>query len=547
MIDLSGFQTVRARLLVLMAFVVIPIATMSLILATTSYRSVTASIASAQIETVSGYAVRARLWFRGSLRSLVSVVRSVQALEPAGSACNAMLRNVLDGIEGFEAIRIVMGDGVSCHATDKAELTPEVMDAIAREGAARAPSPSWNGPEIAQARFGAATVRGKLHLVIHAINLSTDERPWQAIVLVDPMLLQQAFAIGATDGTTAVALMMQGGKVLVERSASRQDWLPQNEIFGVEPRRWQSRRPGDTYQVYATQMVAEPDLYVLARFDNAAASAAYMQFLVLCVTPLLTLVVLFLAYARVIQFDVVRWIRGIEMAARAHKTRPDALAPIGPSMPQDIRLVAEAFNAMVQDGNRREDALRLTLDANQFLMRELNHRVKNSLQVIQSHLALSRRQRSAEYRMHFAETEAMVQVLSVAYRLALTEGTMRPVPIKPFVEEIMGSLSSSLRRTDQWTDVRVAADAGLVVDRIIPLGLGLVEAVIAALQGGGARKVMVQIETLDDGQLELMVTSDGVLNAAAPAPRIVMGLAGQLGALVADRAPGVVMHWIFRP
>jgi hypothetical protein len=71
--------------------------------------------------------------------------------------------------------------------------------------------------------------------------------------------------------------------------------------------------------------------------------------------------------------------------------------------------------------------------------------------------------------------------------------------------------------------------------------------VIAALQADGARKVMAQIETLDDGQLELVVTTDGVLNPANPAPRIVMGLAGQLGALVADRAPGVVMHWIFRP
>jgi two-component sensor histidine kinase len=547
MIDLSGFQTVRARLLVLMAFVVIPIATMSLFLATTSYRSVTASIASAQTEAVSGYAVRARLWFRGSLRSLVSVVRSVQALEPANSACDAMLRNVLVGIDGFEAIRIVMGDGINCHATDRSELTPGVMDAIASEEVRRAATTIWSGPEIAQARYGATTIDGRLHLVVHAVNPSSDERSWRATVLIDPALLQQAFAIGATDGTTAVALMMEGGKVLVERGTSGQDWLPLRESFSPEPRRWQSQRPGDSSYVYGTQMVAEPNLYVLARFDNAASGAAYLQFLVLCVTPLLTLVVLFITYARVIQFDVVRWIRGIETAALAHKVHPEALAPVGPSMPQDIRLVAEAFNAMVEDANRREEALRLTLDANQFLMKELNHRVKNSLQVIQSHLALSRRQRDAGHRMHFVETEAMVQVLSVAYRLALIEGTMLPVAIKPFVEEIMGSLSTSLRRADQWTDVRVAADAGLVVDRVIPLGLGLVEAVIAALQADGARKVMAQIETLDDGQLELVVTTDGVLNPANPAPRIVMGLAGQLGALVADRAPGVVMHWIFRP
>ncbi len=63
-------------------------------------------------------------------------------------------------------------------------------------------------------------------------------------------------------------------------------------------------------------------------------------------------------------------------------------------MPNDIRGVAEAFNGMVEAARSREFELRGLVASNQFLMRELHHRVNNSLQVIQSYLSLSRRQQT---------------------------------------------------------------------------------------------------------------------------------------------------------
>ncbi|MGL4728895.1 MAG: histidine kinase dimerization/phosphoacceptor domain -containing protein [Bosea sp. (in: a-proteobacteria)] len=547
MINLSRFQTVQGRLLALMAFIIIPIATLSIILATTTYRSVNKSIDEAQIQTVSSFAVRARVWFRGALRALVTTVESVKTVPGDVENCSVMTKRILDGINGFQAMRIHLPGGKTCYASKTESITSEALDRLAAEQLAMKLEPAWGGPRTADSRYGAVSIGKSQHLVIYTRNTRPDEGDWDAILLIDPVLADQTFELGLADGSSYVALMKRGQQVLAARGVaeSESSWLPDTENVAAQPRRWQSKEPGTRSYVYATQLVAEPDLYVLARFDNKAADAAFYQFLVLCITPLLTLALLCITYARAIQFDVVLWLKGIETAARARHTTRDTLAPVGDSMPSDIRHVAEAFNTMVLEGNKREDALRQTLDANQYLLRELNHRVKNSLQVIQSYLALSRRQRSGMQKIHFAETEAMVQVMSTSYRLALIDGTMRPVVIRPFLEEIIDNLSSSLKRSDQWIDVQIDVEAGLVVDRIIPLGLSVVEAVIAGLRADRATLVRVLLASQADGLINIVVSTDGIRSQNLPPPRIIAGLAAQLEASVAKGEPGQILNWTF--
>ena len=158
MINLSRFQTVRARLLALMAFIIIPIAILSIILATTTYRSVNKSIEASQIQTVSSYAVRARVWFRSGLRTLVTAVESVRLIPAGTENCAALARGILDGIPGFEAIRIAIPGRPVCHASRRENITDTVMDAIAAEQLAKPLEPSWGGPRTADGRYGATSV-----------------------------------------------------------------------------------------------------------------------------------------------------------------------------------------------------------------------------------------------------------------------------------------------------------------------------------------------------------------------------------------------------
>ena len=550
MITLSSFKSVRARLLVLMAGITVPVAIMSVILASTTYRSVIRGIEAAQVQTTSNFVVRARIWFRGALRTTVSAVSAIQSVSASTDQCTAILSGIIDRIDGFEALQIRTQNGASCHASNNPALTAPVLDQLAGVQKTKPFTAVWNGASIADTRYDVTRVGGAMHVVVYARNDKAAQGAWEAVLLTKPDLLDQAFELGTMDGSNAIALIGDGGKIIAARGVDEADdsWLPKKQLIATDVTRWEGVSKGGDRFAFASQVLAEPDLFVLARFDDDASRAAWVQFLVLCLTPLLTLALLFAAYVQVIQTNVIHWITGIERAARARNQDASlrAIAPVNDAMPQDIRSVAEAFNAMVRDADDREMALKQSVEANRFLMRELHHRVKNSLQVIQSYLALSRRQQSGAQGIELAHTEAKVQVLSTAYRLALSDGGMRPVAIAIFAGEILDNLSS-MRRPGQWIGTSIDVEAGLIVDRVIPFGLALVEGVVAGLTAPGTTKVMVTLATLEDGKVRVSIAADKSDHVISPYPKIMAGLAAQLEAEMEVKQEGDILRWRFSP
>jgi two-component sensor histidine kinase len=404
----------------------------------------------------------------------------------------------------------------------------------------------WSGPDLGDARYDVTTVDGHTHLVVYVRNVKDGSKS-ESLLVVDPGLLDVAFDIGSFEIGGIVALVNRGQHVVVARGADEADrsWLPVTEAFAPDIDRARKLDKDGGSFVFVTQTVAAPDLYLLARFDNAAINAAYTQFLILCLSPLVMIALLFLAYAWAIDGYVVRWINVIIQAARARREGRSEKVALTAAMPSDVRQLAESFNDMVTDADSREMALRASFEANQYLLREFNHRVKNSLQVIQSYLALSRRLNKRNTDRHLVETEAKVQVLSTAYRLALLEGSMRPVPLAAFALEILGNLSTSLRRKTQWIDVQIEAEAGLIVDRTIPIGLALVESVAAGLFSEKIRTVRVTIKDDPEGYIEMSVCTDGAADILMPPPKIMSGLALQIGATVLPDEPNCIFRWRF--
>jgi two-component system, sensor histidine kinase PdtaS len=549
--SLSFFKSVRGRLLAIMAFIIIPLGALSLVLAWANYQTVVRSIELSQIQTVSNFAVRSRIWFRGSLRTLLTTVLSIEATRGGSVPCETILRETLAGLPGFTAIHIWYPGSADCHASTRSDVTALELNDLAVSQKTLPNIQQWIGPSLALTRYDAVRIKGTLHLLIFAKNPDPKGRPWEAILLTDTALLDQAFEVGIIEGTTDVALMTRGNRIVVARNVDEKDasWLPTEERALNTISRWEDTSTDGTRHVFASQIVAEPDLYVLTRSDKDALNAARTQLLILTLTPLLTLTILFGTYARVIQSNIVGWISGIEQAAISRQQDPEGtvLAPVDPTMPQDIRSVAEAFNGMVESARKREFDLRELVASNQFLVRELHHRVKNSLQVIQSYLALSRRQLSGAKSVHLAETEAKVQVLSTAYRLGLTERGMVPVSIRAFAEELVSTLSNSLRQPRQWISTDITGDHTLTVDRIIPLGLALVEAVVAALVADGVASVAVHVRTDSSGAVLFNVTTSGQTPGSAPSAKIMAGLATQLGATENGRAQGDILRWTFAP
>ncbi|MCJ2073279.1 GAF domain-containing protein [Methylobacterium sp. J-030] len=172
---------------------------------------------------------------------------------------------------------------------------------------------------------------------------------------------------------------------------------------------------------------------------------------------------------------------------------------------------------------RTESLLRAALARQDLLAREMSHRVKNSLAIVASLLALQARAAEAEPAVQAALTDARSRVEAIAgvhdqlWRQGDGSGEGAGVPgeldLAPFLETLVANLAGG--RPDQ----RIACTAAphrISADRAIPIGLLVNELVTNALKyayppgthpAGG--EIRVRAEARPDG-LVVEVADDGV-------------------------------------
>ena len=524
---LTRFSTVRGRLLALLVAIALPLACLTAIAAFTTYRTVNAAIALSQARAADDFAVRTRLWYRGALRTLLASAAAIREGEGLSADCAATARTVLDSIRGFEAVLLTVPGG-TCAASKLAGVSPADLARTAGELQTMPPIAAWGGAESANVRYGQAVIGGTSYLVVSARAANGAG----GLFAIDPALLDQVYDLGSAGEGMHVALVSRSGNIVVARGSGEADasWLPSRTRVPDQQMQWSApSRSGET-RAYVARMVADPDLYVIASFDGAPERAAYIQFLTLLIAPLLTLGLLCLVYLRAIDQHCVRWLRGIEAAARARSTLSSARAVVADDMPSDIRSVAEAFNGMVDEQEVRQRKLQTALDDNRFLVRELHHRVKNSLQVVQSYIGLTKRDYRGEARLALSDAECRVHVLSAAYRFTLADGEMQPVRVDLFLDDVVTMISNLLRNRDQWISSTLDTQAVLSVDRIIPLGFLIVDVVSRALRDTPNVSITVSARGHDDGSIEIAIAADRDLPHSEP-PKLFAGLIAQIEAV----------------
>jgi two-component sensor histidine kinase len=535
--QVKAFRTVRARLLALMVLVVLPIAVIAAVTATMTYRSVLTSVESAQIQTLGNFAVRTRIWYRETLRALLA---TVAAVPESGEGCESAARRVVTSSAGYEFLAMRVGERPFCQAARTVEIGPGTLGAALTTFRERPRTVSWVGQDLAETRYGQVVIEGQRYLGVHARQESSASAPaFEALLLIEAVILDRSFDLGTIMPGVTVGLIQLPGQIVIARGAPENDgsWLPRTEMIGAGVTRWDDLSRNGTRAVFASQVVAEPDLVVLARFDASAERAAFLQFIALLLTPLVTLAVLFAAYSLAIDSNIIRWIRGIEAAALASASHTPKSAPVDPAMPEDILRVSEAFNRLMAEQNDRLEKLNATVGANRYLVRELHHRVKNSLQVVQSYLGLARREHGEVHRGVLSEVEAKVQVLSIAYRHALAQGEMRPVELKPLLEEISIMLGGLMRAGQPWVSTTAPEGVALVIDRAIPLGLLAVEVAGSVQRARPTAHLDVSLRQDGDAGMILTLETDAEVSGAADT-RIAHGLLRQLEATLVHPAGG---------
>jgi hypothetical protein len=539
---LQRFSTVRARLLALLVAIVVPIACASAFAAYATYRAAIVAIAAAQVRAVDDFAVRTRVWYRGAARALLTFGTVASEGPFEGKDCAEAGIKALERTGGFRAFLLRDAQGNVCAGSLDPHITAAMLDDVARQLAARPAVSTWSGVDLGTLHYDQVTLGARRYLtVLVAPPPSTGGSLRQALLLAAPQLLENVFDLGDDGQVQNVALVGRNAGVIASRGAEGEmSWLPDANRIPEVHARWTAPNRAGEESVYAARMVAEPDFYIVASFDDRPAQAARLQFVVLLLAPLLTLALLCLVWLRAIDKHCLRWLRGIETAARSRTPANRARASVSEGMPSDIRSVAEAFNAMVEEQEVRQRRLQTALDDNRFLVRELHHRVKNSLQVVQSYIGLSKRDHRDEARLALADAECRVHVLSAAYRFTLADGEMQPVRVDLFLDDVVTMISNLIRSRDQWVTTRIETTAVLSVDRIIPLGFLVADVASRALRGTPGVRILVEVVDVADGAIEVGLEVDREIRHSEP-PRLFMGLLAQIEAVQTQEAHGRVL------
>ncbi len=546
---LGRFRTVRGRLLALLVAIAVPIGAVTALAALTTYRTTLETIEESRARAVNDFAVRTRVWYRGATRALFALATMASDSHLDANACAEAGRKAMERAGGFRAFLVNHPGGRLCSSALDADLDTEMLADVARELGGRPSVVTWNGADPWKVRYDQVALGGRRYLAILArASAPVEGGPSEALLLVEPDPLENVFDLGDDRLGMNVALLGRGGAVIATRGdAAETAWLPRDDRIPEKGREnWVAPSRAGSERVYSTRMVAEPDFYVVASFDDASEQKARLQFFVLLLAPLMTLTLLGAVYMRAIDRQCARWLRSIEAAARSLTSSERARVVIAEDMPSDIRSVVEAFNAMVNEQEVRQRRLQTALDDNRFLVRELHHRVKNSLQVVQSYIGLSKRDYRNEARLALADAECRVHVLSAAYRFTLADGEMQPVRVDLFIDDVVTMIANLIRGRDQAVYSRIDTAAVLSVDRIIPLGFLVADVASRALRNSPGVQLTVTVTDIDGETIEVGLDADRELTHVAP-PRLFAGLLAQIQATQTVEPEGRILgRWRLR-
>jgi two-component system, chemotaxis family, sensor kinase Cph1 len=195
-------------------------------------------------------------------------------------------------------------------------------------------------------------------------------------------------------------------------------------------------------------------------------------------------------------------------------------------------------------------ALERALADRETLLRELHHRVKNNLAVVDDLLSLqTRRAPDPATREALGQNRARVRAMALVHELLYQQKQLGAVPVRAYAERLVGALADAYRDTVPGVAARVSAGAlELDIDRAVPFGLIVTELVTNAYKhafpNGRAGTIEVRAEPLARGW-QLAVSDDGAGFAPGAAlagskslgGRLVAALAAQLGGTVAVTGP----------
>jgi two-component sensor histidine kinase len=217
----------------------------------------------------------------------------------------------------------------------------------------------------------------------------------------------------------------------------------------------------------------------------------------------------------------------------------------------DISFLQGAANVlgMAIERQRIEASLRAAVERNQVLLKEVNHRVNNSLAMVASMLRLKSATLNDEVKVHFDEASNRITAIARAHQRLYQTEMFEKIELGPYIEDICQTFSESL--PDCLLHASISSGIEVSPDQAIPVALFVSELITNSAKYGHANgKCEIWIEIVRaNAKISVSVRDEGIgLPATFTASsrkglgmQLVKAFAEQLGGLLEIRrhAPGV--------
>lgn len=180
----------------------------------------------------------------------------------------------------------------------------------------------------------------------------------------------------------------------------------------------------------------------------------------------------------------------------------------------DIAFLQGAANilGMAIERQRYERRLKDALDRQQILLREITHRVKNSLQVVTSMLHLQANASNDDALVkQLSEASSRISAIGRAYERLAYDENVEEIALDAYLKDVCADAirASSDCQLDYTADLHICVDA----DRAIPIALIanelITNAAKHALKGSAPCRIAVKLTRAKDATISLSVSDNG--------------------------------------
>jgi two-component sensor histidine kinase len=302
---------------------------------------------------------------------------------------------------------------------------------------------------------------------------------------------------------------------------------------------------------FAMAPLIRRDYYVgFAMLSGHLFRFTYVHVAVDLLLPVLMMVLASLAIWSVTDRVVVRSIELLQRTATAYGRGHYAIRPAAlRRSPREFQVLGESLAHMAQAVQERDKRLRDALDQKALLIKEIHHRVKNSLQIVMSLLSLqASRLRDPGARDAVEQARTRVNALALVHRMIYELDRDGTVDLRSLLSEVVEQLHQGFGGDRRRLRVRLEVQpCRTSADLAIPLTLFAIEALTNVYKHGfddgrTNGNITVSLAPTHTGRLKLTVQDDGKGIPLDTEPkelgtgaRLMAALANQVGGEVSTR------------